>query len=111
MNLNRIDFEDNFEDFFAKVEFPELRELHMISCSIDSEFPFFDTILLPKIEKLDLDDNDFDDIPLKVDKLESLEILSLKDNAPNLKYLYLARNYFEGEIPPNFINLKQLEVI
>ena len=31
----------------------------MVSHHIDSEFPFFDKMLLPKIEKLDLDDNYF----------------------------------------------------
>ena len=65
LNVNRIDHEFFFERFFQNVNFPELRELSMVICHVDSEFPFFDKMLPPKIEKLDLDDNNFDNIPLE----------------------------------------------
>ena len=108
LNVNRIDFEETFESLLKHVKFPELRELNMISCNVDSEFPFFSRpVLLPKIEKLVLDDNDFDYVPWKFEKIESLEFLSLKCNMignnklplemgsklPNLKFLCLTGNY------------------
>ena len=41
LNVNRFDFEEIFESLLKHVKFPELRELNMISCNVDSEFPFF----------------------------------------------------------------------
>ena len=124
LNVNRIDFEETFESLFEFTSFPELRELSMVSCHIDSEFPFFDKTILPKIEKLDLDDNDFSYIPWEFETIETLTFLSLNDNVinsklpfemgtklPNLKYLYLARNYFKGDAPQSLMKLKNLEVV
>ena len=52
----------------------------MVSHHIDSEFLFFDKMLLPKIEKLDLDDDDFDNIPLEFLTVETSKFLPLNDN-------------------------------
>ena len=75
LNVNRIDFEESFEEFIETVYFPKLRELSMVSCHIDAQFPFFDKMLLPKMEKLNLDDDDFDDIPLDYVTIETLKFL------------------------------------
>ena len=48
LNVNRADFEYGFQKLFEHVIFTELQEFCVVSCSIDSEFPFFDDFILPK---------------------------------------------------------------
>ena len=66
LNVNRIEIEKNVcESFFQNVNFPELWELSMVSSRGDSELTLFDKRPLPKLEKIDLEDNIFDNIPLE----------------------------------------------
>ena len=96
----------------------------MVSCSTDSEFPDFDDHVLPKIEKLDLCDDDFDKFPWRAQHLESLNFLSHSINVlaganpksfgsclPTLKHLSMTRIYFEGAVHNIFsLELKSLEI-
>ena len=63
-NVNRIEIKNVFQSFFQNVKFQELRELSMVSCRVDSELTLFDKRHLPKLEKLYLEDNIFDNVPL-----------------------------------------------
>jgi len=92
-----------FENLILQVEFPELKLLSLRSCDLDGEIPFFsDIIKMPKLEKLDLINNDFDSF---------LDIASIE--MPNLMFLSINTNAIEGTIPEylaDYKNLRSLEL-
>ena len=74
--------------------------------------------------KLHLDNNNFNNILWKFQKIDTLEFVSLNDNVidsklpfeideylSNLKFSYLTRNYFKGNILISFSLLKKLKVV
>ena len=96
--MDRIDFEESFEEFFETVSLPRLRKLSMVSCHVDFVFPFVvvDKMLLPKIEKLDLDDNYFVNISLRFATIETLKFLSFNDNFIDSKMPNKLGNYLRN---------------
>ena len=109
--LNGIYFDDIYDLLFLQVSFPDLKLLSLRDCKLIGEIPFFSFITLPKLEKLDLNDNDYDTFPDENDvKMPELNYLSINTNAlvgdipeyladyTKLRFLFLKENYFEGSL-------------
>ena len=123
--LNRLYLKNEFLGLFERATFTELKELSLVSCNLGGEMPFFSTVSLPKLEKLDLNENNFHSLPeSKTTNLPELNFLSINTNSiegtlPNyltefnkLQFLFLKENYFHGslDIITSFPNLESVDV-